>query len=42
LMEEITLNYAGIEVLYPEVDPKTGAHIRDIIAIWDRKTNTGS
>jgi len=42
LMEEITFNYAGIEVLYPETDPKTGAHIRDITASWDRKTNTGS
>jgi type VI secretion system secreted protein Hcp len=42
LMEEITFNYTGIEVLYPEMDPKTGVHIRDIIASWDRKTNTGS
>ncbi len=41
LMEEISFNYAQIEVRYTPVDA-SGKPLTEIISKWDRQTNTGS
>lgn len=41
LMEEISFNYAQIEVRYTPIKPD-GTPNADIVVRWDRQTNTGS
>ncbi|NLH17294.1 MAG: type VI secretion system tube protein Hcp [Phycisphaerae bacterium] len=41
LMEEVSFNYAQIEVRYTEIDPATGKPKGDVIASWDRQIGRG-
>lgn len=41
LMEEVTLNYAQIEMRYRRLKPD-GSVDTEVVAKWDRQTNTGS